>query len=59
MLRRLESSEIMATMFNTFKGASSEIFRKWIFFKHADMVTFPTKTSSMVEKEMQIIMYLI
>ncbi len=29
---------------------SSKIFGKWIFFKLADMVTFPTKTSSMVKK---------
>ncbi len=32
------------------KGAWSEIFRKLIFFKLADMVTFPTKTSSLVKK---------
>ncbi len=35
---------------SSIKGACSEIFGKWIFFKLADMVTFPTKTSSMVKK---------
>ena len=33
-----------------FKGACSEIFAKWVFFTLADIVTFPTKTSSMVKK---------
>ncbi len=32
------------------KDACSEIFGKWLFFKLADMVTFPTKTSSHGEK---------
>ena len=31
---------------NPFKGACSEIIGKLIFFKLADMVSFPTKTSS-------------
>ncbi len=35
------------------KGACSEICGKWIFFKLADMVTFPTNISSTVKK-MQI-----
>ena len=33
-----------------FKGAWSEIFGKWIFFKLADMATFPTNISSTVKK---------
>ncbi len=32
------------------KGACSAIFGKLIFFKLADMATFPTKTSYMVKK---------
>ncbi len=36
-----------------FKGACSEIFGKLIFFKQADMVTFPTNISTMV-KTLQI-----
>ncbi len=33
-----------------FKGTCSEIFGKWIFYKQADMVPFPTSTSTMVKK---------
>ncbi len=39
------------------KGACSEIIGKLIFFKLADMVTFPTKTSSMVKKLQQCISF--
>ncbi len=44
-----ESSSDYA-QFEVVKGACSEIFGKLIFCKLADMVTFPTKTSSMVKK---------
>ncbi len=42
--------EWKADVCDIIKGACPEILGKWIFFKLADMVTFPTKTSSMVEK---------
>ncbi len=40
------------------KGAWSEIFGKWIFFKLADMTTFPTKKSSTVKKNCKYVSHL-